>query len=338
MNHFAKSTFFSQMPFHASICSIAFLFATSCGKSDSNKPWGNSKNNTPEPQWVQAQLSVDSGASNSALNLVSNAAQDFVVVITSCASGHTATVTSTSATPVSSVPLYQTDTDCVAELESLTVAGSIYTKDGGGRLTTGAALFKSAGAQDIYVSVSQNLPSPLTSGAVARFNYVQSATGADYLANNVSVSAGLEVGGVDAPFLKIPTSGVTLKAISNGTGIPSFEFLMECRVPTTTGNTICPSATGTAQLMTGMKVKLVQDTFSNVLSYADAQTIMASGSSTVIAGDLSTTPTNGGFKLTLSGPGRLTSFKNLILVTEYKDTASGASSYRYFNLDIGNPN
>ncbi len=338
MSRIVKSSFFSQFPINASICSVALLTAASCGKSDTNQPWGNSKNKTTEPQWVQAQLTVDSGASSSSLNLASNAAQDFVVVITSCASGHTAIVTSTTTTPVNSVPLYQTDTDCVAELESLKVAGAIYTKDGGGRLTTGAAIFKSAGAQDIYVSVSQNLLSPLTAGAKARFNYVQSAPGADYLANNVSVSAGLEVGGVDAPYLKIPTSGVTLKSITTGTGIPTFEFLMECRAPTATGNTICPSATGTAQLMTGMKVKLVQDTFSNVLSYADAQTIMASGATTVAVGDLSTTPANGGFKLSLTGPGRLTSFKNLILVTEYKDTVSGASSYRYFNVDIGSPN
>ena len=188
------------------------------------------------------------------------------------------------------------------------------------------------------MSLGQSLPSPIVTGASATFGFVEIALGEDHLMTNYSTSAALEMTGVDSPYMKIPVGGVSITAIDSTTGVATFDVTMECRVPTVSTNSECPSANNVNQAMAGMKLKLVQDTYTNALTLAQAQTIMASGTVTVANGDLSVVPANGGYKTSVVGPGQLVANKNMILIVEYLDSVSSNSSYRYFNVDIGDSN
>jgi hypothetical protein len=305
-----------------------------CGNFDFSKK-NSDKSSDSKRVLVGFDFSTKS-PSDESLSLVSNFSSDFVIAITGCSSGYTTTVTSTTAVPVTAVSLYAFDTDCVAGLVNFVYNTKTYTKQGGGSLTTGTSLFSETGGGLLNVTVGTNLPSPLSSGAQVKFVVEEIKLGADYAVTGYSVSEALEIAGVEAPNLKMQAAALT--AIASGTGFPSFDLSLECNLATQSASSICPTPGGDLQTMTSMKAKLIVDTYSGVITIAEAQTIMASGTTSVAAGNLlGTIGANGGFKLNLTqSTGPLFTNKNMLLVVSFTD-AGGAVSYRYFNIDIGSP-
>ncbi len=264
---------------------------------------------------------------------------DYVIDVAGCKSGYTKNVVSSAATPVSTVALYAFDVDCLAALKSFSYGGSSYARADGSGLSAGSAVFQNAGnTKQLTVSVFEQLPSPLVNGAKASFAFQEILLGSDYTISNYSTYESLGISGTLAPAIKIPVGGVALKSISAANGAATFDVKVECESLLANTNE-CPTSNGN-QSMLNMKAKLVTDTYSGVVSLAQAGTIMASGASSVVAGDVQAPvgAYNGGFKLDLAGSGALASNKNMLLVIEWTDPADAAKkSYRYFNVDIGDP-
>lgn len=100
---------------------------------------------------------------------------------------------------------------------------------------------------------------------------------------------------------------------------------------------ICPSAGNDNHKIVNMKAKLITDTYTGTIDYSDAVTIMTAGTTTLANADKV-----GGqerFKVSVTGQGALYSNKNMLLVLSYEDPSSPSlgTSYKYFNVDIGDP-
>jgi hypothetical protein len=144
---------------------------------------------------------------------------------------------------------------------------------------------------------------------------------------------------LEAPEVEIPANGVTLSSIHATTGVATFAVNVQCKNILSPDATTCQTPTGDNQAFTAMKAKLVTDTFGGDLDYSEASGAMASGATSVTAPNLSVAApiTKEGFLVSLSGAGQLYTNKNMILIVEYTDSVSSAKSYRYFNVDIGDP-
>jgi len=292
---------------------------------------------------VDVNLGVQAQASGGeSLGLTSVASNDFVVNIANCSSGYTATVTSTTATPVSTVSLYNYDTNCTAQLVSYGFKGVTWTKQGGGNLSSGSAIFTDGSGNQMNVTVFQTLASPLVDGGTASFLIQEIVMDSNFVVTNYSFSETLEVQGEEAPNLKV--NNVALTAIASGTGIPTFKLDMQCNVPVSgAGNSICQSPSADNQDMTNMWVAIVYDdptTYAGTLTYSQAQSIITSNGVRVTSGQIGAIGANGGFSVPgiVYNVGPLYTKRDLFIVIQYADPAiAGAKSYRYFTANIGTP-
>jgi hypothetical protein len=312
------------------------LLAASCGsellddKESKNKS-GDDRKTTD----VQIAVQEDS----SGFSLAAPTTSDFIIAITACSSGYTTSVTSTTGTPRSSVPLYTGDGGCIAGLQQFTWATKVYTKSGGGSLTSGASLFQESGGGQLYVQVGIALAATIAPGVQATFLISEVKAGSDYAISGYSTSAGLTVSAIEAPELEIPAAGIVLSSINAGTGVATFTVNVQCANILSPDSTTCQTPGAENQLFTNMRAKIVTDTYLGVLDYTAANALMTAGSTAITAPALSTAaPINKeGFVLSLAGAGQLYANKNMLLVIQYTDPASGGKSFRYFNVDIGDP-
>ena len=314
------------------------LLASACGALEVDSEKGDSDEATIDPR-RSSEVALGVQADEGALQLAAPTTSDFVIQITGCASGYTTTVTSTAASPKGSVPLYTGDGNCIAGLQSFTWSGVAYTKSGGGTLTTGSSLFVN-GANQLYVTVGTQLTATISGASKATFLISEVKSGSDYTISGYSSSAPLTVSAIEAPEIEIPANGITLTSINATTGVATFTVNVQCKNILSAGPSSCQTPGGEDQLFSNMKAKLITDTFSGVLNFSDANTAMATGSTAVAspANLKATSPiTTEGFMLSLSGAGQLYTNKNMILIVEYTDPTSSAKSYRYFNVDIGDP-
>lgn len=272
-------------------------------------------------------------------NLAAPSTDDYIIQITACSSGYSTTVASTTASPKSSVPLYTGDGGCLAGLQQFEWLGTTYTKSGGGTLTSGSALFVDGGSAELFVTVGTQLDATISATSEAIFLISEVSGGTDYAISGYSDSAGLTVSLVEAPEVQIPANGITLASINSGSGVATFAVSVQCINMLSPGATMCQTPGASDQLFTDMKAKLVADSYGGTLSYSDASAAMAAGTTSVTAPNLSVAApiTTEGFTISLAGPGQLYTNKNMILIIEYTDTGSGGKSYRYFNVDIGDP-
>jgi hypothetical protein len=319
---------------------LAVALASACGgfggekkkKGGGSNPQGIDTTQTTE---VRLGLRQDS----SLLSLAAPASDDFVIQITGCSSTYTTTVTSTTADPEPLVALYTGDGNCVAGLESFDWDGVSYVRAGGGTLTSGGSFFNDGGANELYVQVDTSLPGTIGPGAEAIFAISEVKAGSDYAISGYSTSAGLTVSAIEAPELQIPAGGITLTGIDPVSGIATFDVHAQCANTLSPDATTCQTPGEDNQLFTGMRAKLVTDIYAGVIDYSDAEAIMAAGTTDVTGPDLSVAApiTTEGFVLSLSGAGALFTNKNMLLVIEYTSVAPAGKSYRFFNVDIGDP-
>ncbi len=286
---------------------------------------------------TNVSLNLQSTSSGFALSAATTS--DFVIQLTSCSSGYTTTVTSTTASPVTDVALYTGDGGCLAELQQFDWSGVTYTKQGGGNLASGSALFTDGASNELYVSVGTQLDATIVSTSEAVFLISEVLAGSDYTVSGYSESADLTVTLLEAPEVEIPATGVTLNSIHATTGVATFDVHVQCVNTNSPDATTCQTPGGADQAFTNMKAKIITDVTSGTLTYSQADAAMAAGATSILAGDLSTAApiTTEGFTVQLAGEGQLYANRNMLLIIEYTDPGLSAKSYRYFNVDIGDP-
>lgn len=325
------------LKFVAPILGLSLLAA--CGGESLVKSPGSEKSNGGVDRTKTTDVRLGIQEDTGGFSLAAPTTSDFIIAITACSSGYTTSVTSTTGAPKSSVPLYTGDGGCIAGLQEFTWTSKVYTKAGGGTLTSGASLFQEVGGDQLYVQVGTALSATIAPGSQAVFLVSEVKAGSDYAISGYSTSAGLTVSAIEAPDLEIPANGITLSSINASTGVATFSVNVQCANILSPDATSCQTPGGENQLFTSMKAKIVTDTYTGVLDFTSANTIMGSGTTAVTAPDLSTASpiTKEGFVLSLTGEGQLYGNKNMLLVIEYTDPVSSGKSYRYFNVDIGDP-
>jgi hypothetical protein len=266
----------------------------------------------------------------SSLNLAGVPASTFKVDVTGCESGYSVTNQTTSP-----IYLYKHDLGCVATLKEFVFGGTTYT----GTLTGAAgtsADFSDGGSKSLRVSIASQLSSPIVTADKIAFNFFEIKAGANSLPPGSSYSEGhnIDVSGVEAPNFEIKDVDLTSQATG---GIPTYAIRFECQ-SNVTGSNECPAASGSLQPISAMDIKVVEDIYSGAPTSAQAEALFATAGSTAtpIAVGAGTPPiAKGGMSTSAVGPGPMYQKRNLIVFVRY--TVSGASAFRYFNMDIGEP-
>jgi len=257
----------------------------------------------------------------------------YSIGLVGCATGYTSTATLASP----NLQVYKQDKSCLAELNSVTYNGSAFTPKAGAGFTTwlagDTATFSATGMPDISVKVLAQLSSPILSADTVSYQfYVITQGTTNTVANTVVGEAhSMSVVGQDPPDYDI--SVVTFGGVSVSGGSGLFTFKMGCHTAAVTGtspNNICTNVP-----LTQIKYKLVQDTYSGVLTIQQAQTIMSAGTSSVLdttdyIAPSGTAPTNGGFVTgQLTGPSQMSVNPNMLLVLQ-----SNGLSYEYWKVQV----
>lgn len=258
----------------------------------------------------------------------------FQIDIIDCASTYAIAGATTSP-----VKLYAYDQNCKASLVQFTYAGSVYVNSVLGDFTSGSAVFDNSttpASPSLSVSVAQQLPSPLTDASYARFYFREIEKGADYAISNYSHSEGLEVMGLEAPNLTLGANAVVLASI-NATGNPTFDITFTCAGAVV--GTTCETPLGVAQDMLDMEVFLVPEdgiinATADTLTIGEADSIFTTA---VTVAPLLADTSGTGFAISIEqGTTELYNGKNMFLIVKYNDATIGGS-YRYWNVDIGDP-
>lgn len=255
-------------------------------------------------------------------------ASAYAMSLDGCASGLTASITH--ANP--SVDVYKFDRNCLVKLTSFTYGGITYVPTSGDPFTSWAngdiATFEESGnpANQLTVVVGTQLNNPISGTEAVSYSFTQLIAGtAETIAKTVvGNSHALSVAGTDAANVDI--TGVTMTGMTAG-GAGQFTFKMDCAVALTgTG----PNYNCGANDMTTLKYRLVADTYSGSLTYAQASALFDGSESSVAAGD-QFTGTPGGFNAFVTGPNQMHNNPNMLFVIQ----SGGASgSYKYFNVDV----
>lgn len=275
----------------------------------------------------------ESGAT--ALNLAPASA--YSISLDSCASGYTSAADETDST----LAVYKFDRDCLAKLTAFTAGGISYQPQSGSDFTTwlagDEATFEEVGtpANTVTVRVVETLAAQILGTETINYAFSEVDAGVDEnIADSVvGDSNPLQIEGQAAPAFSI--NAVNFVGI-NATGGGEFEFKLECdSLQTGTDATAACEALN----LTDVQYKLVDDTFGGAITAAEAQTIFASGESSILTVDVinpgEESLTNGGFTTTLgagsalAGPDQMHLNPNMLLIIEADDT-----SYLYFNIDV----
>lgn len=286
------------------------------------------------------KLLPDLSLSNNSFNLVS--VSNFTVDITTCASGYTKDDVIAGGT-TTTVKMYAKDRGCLAELQSFIYNAKTYVKSGGGNLSTGTAVFENQAdaAETLMVGVVAQLPDPLTDAATASFSFREISQGADFAISNYSYTDTVEVQGVAAPNFSI--SDVVINAINAVTGEATFDIKTQCgRVVTQpSGDYACETSATDSQNFIDMKVKLIYDDSgiytAHKMTYAQAETAMSAGTTTLTNGMFDGSTANDGFLVSIAGAGQLYTHKDMFFIISYTAANGYGTSYRYFRVTIGDP-
>jgi hypothetical protein len=297
---------------------LAVAIAVGCGKTNE----GGSAELVP----IYGSLNY----TGKALNLAGEAATSFKVDVTGCESGYSVTNQTTSP-----IYLYKHDLSCAATLKEFVFGGTTYT----GVLTGAAgtsATFTDSGSKTLRVTIASQLSSPIVTADKIAFNFLENKAGSNSLPPGSSYSEGhnIDVSGLEAPNFEIKDVDLISQAAG---GIPTYAIRFECQSNVTAANE-CPAASGSLQAISAMDIKVVEDAFGGSPTSAQAETVFSTvgSTATAIAVRTGTPPiAKGGMSTSAVGPGPMYQKRNLIVFVRY--TVSGASAYRYFNMDIGEP-
>jgi hypothetical protein len=295
-----------------------------------------SRSKPSEDDAAPAQETVSYNVNLSKVELGLTGASKFTIRVEGCASGYSGEAHETSP----SLVVYKFDRNCLAKLTAMTVGGVDYVSSSSDPFDSYAsgdkATFVDAagGPAKIFVQVLNQLDNPIPSstpshGVDYAFSTIQQGvtqecTG-DCVKNNYSIS----VNGIDAPAYDVKKfSFVDMN--QNGAGVFSFEF--ECEQPVVGSDT---AATCKGAPMSGLKYKLIVDTFGSSLTMDDAANVMMSGtvgvdSVEVVAAGANPDMPNGGFvSKMMVGPDQMHLNPNMMMILETGDT-----SFKYWNVDV----
>lgn len=333
--------------------SFSLILLGSCGSEQAKKLGvGEDKQEIAAPTGDQAVLAAI-GVSRASLALDgTDGIADWEIDISGCKSGFTTTVTSTTATPKSSVALYRQDQSCIAELVSFTWDSKTWTMSGGSGLSAGSDDFQDGSGNTLRVFVDTQLASPAVDGLEARFIFTEILSGDNFTISDYAYSETLTVDALEAPNMSIHHMDLT--AIDATNGKATFDVSVECEGTLSQSGSDCSTAIGGVnQRLVRMKVAVLGATtgiYADGIDYAEATAAIDDHAEAVAAGDLEAdlrsdgVADNGGFTVSVEmNVGPLYSHKTMVVLVEYRtlDTppASGdyPRSYRWFSVSIGEP-
>jgi len=260
----------------------------------------------------------------------------FSISVEGCASGYTSTVTEAS----NYVAAYKYDIGCLAKLSSLTVSGVTYAPSASAPFTTwldgDTAVFEDVGGSgktlNLQVIAQLDNPIPATApshGVEYLFSTIEMGNDRECTGDCVENEYGVAISGADAPAFEVDEFRY-LSMNSDGSGM--FQFKLECSQALVGADT---SATCDGAMLSEATYKLVPDTYSGVLSIADATAIMQAGTSmidntdVIAAGSDSEMPNGGFITKEARGPMQMHLNPEMILLVQM-----GANSFKYWNVDI----
>ena len=338
-------------------CSI---FLSECGQQGGVAPQPQGPNVVEIP--VSFQVDPTLAIAASALKLTENktgdnalglfyglelvAATSYSMSLASCTSTLTGTVTT------SSVKVYIGDKSCLLKLSSFIYNTNTYVPKSGSGFTTWlandtATFVNQSNANDLFLVKVNN---QLTQAGVATddtvsYGFYQEVTGATQSIGSSSLtqSQSVAVGGTEAPNFVLSTNGSPASTGSvapfifsglNSSGAGQFVFNLYCSYAMgSSGNCGLSGSDAGALALSSITYKLVGDSYNvstgTVLTIAQLQNIMASGTSSINLSTDILSDNNKGFKTsTLTGPGAIASNPNMILVL------SSGPSYTYFSIQL----
>ncbi len=320
----------------------AAALLTSCGTAPSAEPEAqddgsessttgsvaaNSIRSNPKKK-IPLQFDISFGA-----NLTISTATAFSISLTDCVSGYSATVTEAN---TDGLEAYLFDKGCKVKLLSFTWEGRNYIPTVADPFTTwqtgDVAVFDEAGAPGTYavqMVVVSTLSDPINALDVVKFGIARISQGGSKSLVYTTASSGLKLPDLDPNAPSFTVRRITLVDLDLATEAGKFRFYLECTSDITITNT-CAGIN-----LDQLDIKLVQDTYSSVLTGADADTIFTTAGASVVLPDHRISPgdqglANGGITtVTFTAPGPLATTPNLILIIR----ASQSSYYQYFNVD-----
>ncbi len=276
---------------------------------------------------------------NKDLNLVANATT-YKIHMDECASGFSSDADELS----TNLQVYKFDQGCLGKLEEFSINSITYSSTAAGATNFSSfavgqtAIFANAADQTdlIGVKVVTQISATVVDGDTVSYLFYDIEAGAtndDLDQSVVGVGHTMSVSGQAAPSFTINEVRFVNMTVA---GEGEFEFSMECSVALTNANTTCKDI-----ILTDIDYKLVEDTYSDVVSLTDADTIFGTAGTSVAAGERVTvggtdndgnTLANGGFYTNettpLTGPATIHSKPEMILILR------AGSSYQYFNVDV----
>ena len=261
----------------------------------------------------------------------------YVIQISGCSSGYTATITINSAAQLLS--LYDKDSNCTAALVSFEFENSNWTPSAGGPFSGNTpALFKNnINSNRIMVRQIQNLTSPVTSNQKIIFSFYNAALQSENIQLiNIKQSQFLPNSVDDAPNLKPSAAApVDIQSISNN-GIATFFFKVTCSILVVSPFRSCISEPRKfLQRMDRMKALILNDTFSGVLTWDQANNLVYDAQNNPRPGVINidrtnlrvpTAGDNGGFGIALSTPQALNQNPQMLLIIASK---TGYSVFKF---------
>ena len=282
------------------------------------------------PSREQLRVTVEVNSKSGGLSLI-GAATSYSIDLDGCLSGFTSTATELS----NSMNVYKFDTGCLGKLTQFEIDGKTYSA-----AAVGSTDFSTWAVADIAtfanvldsgdtmrVEVMSQLQSPVVTSDVITYEFAQiDSTATEVVATSITGDGHvLTVNGNAAPSFGI--SEVVMAGMgAAGEGL--FTFKLTCSVALA-GN-LCKDVD-----MVDVAYKLIEDTYSSTLSYAQADAEMGVGISDVTLPGDAHADGNGGFNtVSLAGPVTIFSKPNLILIVAVKNGGGTPIAYQYFNVDV----
>lgn len=309
---------------------ITALAALSCGRSKSKGVDGGGPSQDASSRFVSYPLKM------SEIHFGLRAASEFSMTVEGCSSGYTSTVTQASA----SILVYKFDQNCLAKLNSVTVDGVTYqpsTDDGFETWQAGdiARFDDTAGSgRSLKFQVINQLDNPIpgsapTHGVDYAYSSIEQGADQDCTGDCISNSSTVSVNGMDAPAFDV-NAFTYVDMAADGAG--KFQFKLECQsdLVGSGGDASCKSAP-----LSGLRYKLVKDTFGGVLTATQAAEILQDNpdvvdASEVIDASVDAAMVKGGFiTKVLQGPALIHLNPEMIFVLE-----TGGTSFKYWNVDV----
>lgn len=259
-------------------------------------------------------------------------ATSYSISLTGCATGLTGTATQVDP----NLKVYKQDRGCLGQLTEFVFNGNTYSPVTGEEFSTylanDTAFFANDADPDdqVMVIVISQLSTPISVADTVSYKFgINTVGAADGSAVSISKSTvssnatgqALVVASQDPPNFTI--TNVSFSGVSTSGGAGRFVFEMTC------GEALVGDLCDGVNLSL-IKYRLINDTYSGVLLYQEAQTLFPTGATTVVVGTDKFVTGNGGFNsVELTGPDQIHLNPNMILVLE----ANGLS-YQYFNVDV----